>query len=422
VLGSSKPAGYINRFVETWAFTWETRSTMFLAGDIDLCAVPRQYRDVVLNKPGIRCIYPLPTLTLDAIHFTYDIVSTTPYGPILAADTFDENGIPSNFFGNAAWGIHARKAFAYSFDYNTYIAEAWLGEATHIYSAIIPGLLGYNSSVKGFEYNLAQSIAEFKLFPGLWDTGFTITLLYNTDNIPRQRSCELIKSAVEGMNSKFHVNIVSVSWSTYLYAALVYGQCPIWDIGWQVDYPDPHDFAYPYYASTGDFNVGYNNPAMDALIDEALRAKTDAERIALYSRISELGIADCPSFTLQQGLGRHFERDWICGWYWNMAYPDNYMYNLWKWYYQPQAGFDAVGTPPTYPGNYVPVDVNYDGKVNIVDITVVAQAFGSSYGPPIGPRWSFRGDVDSNRIVNIVDIAAVAKYFTKTSAVWTPSA
>jgi peptide/nickel transport system substrate-binding protein len=421
-LGAAQPAGYVNRFVETWAFTWETRSTSFLAGDVDFCAVPRQYKAVVLNQPGIRNVYPLPTLTLDAIHFTYDIVPTTPYGPILPAGTFDQNGIPSDFFGNATWGIHVRKAFAYAFDYETYLATAWLGEATHIYSAIIPGLLGYNASIKGYDYNLTAAAAELHQVPGLWDTGFTITVLYNTDNIPRQESCELLRSALEGMNPKFHVNIVSVEWRTYLYAALVYGQCPIWDIGWLVDYPDPHDFAYPYYFSEGDFAgaQGYSNPAMDTLIDSALMETDAAKRIALYSQISELAIADCPSFTLQQGLGRHFERDWICGWYYNMAYPDNYIYNLWKWYYQPQSGFDSTTAPIS---NDLPVDVDYNGKVNILDITIVAQAFGASYGPPIGARWQFRADIDNNRVVNIIDIAAVARYFNKVSTTWiAPSA
>ena len=419
-LGAAKPAGYVDHFVQTWAFTWETRSTMFLAGDCDFCAVPREYKDVVLNEPGIRCIYPLPALSVDACFFQFNIVETTPYGPILPAGTFDETGIPSDFYGNAEWGIHNRKAFAYAFDMDTYLAQAWLGEATHPPSAICAGLLGYDPTIVGFDHqDLAAAEAEFKAVPGLWDTGFTMTVLYNTGNIPRQRAAEIWKAAIEGMNSKFHIVIASSDWSPYLRAAYR-AQLPTFIIGWLLDYPDPHNFAFAFYHSYGTFSgwQGYSNPEMDALIQAGIREGDTDARIEIYKGITEFAIEDCPSFSLQQGVGRHFERDWIVGWYYNPAYPDNYIYNLWKWYYVPQALVDTTSPPIS---NYVPVDVNYDGKVNIVDITVVAQAFGASYGPPIHPRWQFRADIDGNRVVNIIDIAAVAKYFTKTSSTWTLS-
>jgi hypothetical protein len=75
-------------------------------------------------------------------------------------------------------------------------------------------------------------------------------------------------------------------------------------------------------------------------------------------------------------------------------------------------------TQPT--SSSLPVDVNYDGIVNIIDIAAVAKAFESEYGPPIDPRWNFRADIDNNRVVNIADIAAVAKHFWKTSTPWIP--
>jgi peptide/nickel transport system substrate-binding protein len=416
-LGAAKPAGYVDHFVETWAFTWETRSTMFLAGDCDFCAVPREYKDVVDNQPGIRRIYPLPALSVDGCFFQYNIVETTPYGPILPAGTFDETGIPSDFYGNAEWGVHNRRAFAYAFDMDTYVAQAWLGEAVHVPSAICQGLLGYDPTIVGFDHqDLAAAEAEFRQVPGLWDTGFTMTVLYNTGNIPRQRAAEIWKSAIESLNSKFHIVIASSDWSPYLRAA-IRAQLPTFIIGWLLDYPDPHNFAFAFYDTYGTFSAwqGYSNPTMDALINAGIREGNDAVREEIYKNITRYAIEDCPSFTLQQPVGRHYERDWVCGWYYNPAYPDNFIYNLWKWYYVPQSLTDTTSPPIS---NYVPVDVNYDGKVNIVDITVVAQAFGASFGPPIHPRWQFRADIDGNRVVNIIDIAAVAKYFTKTSSTW----
>jgi hypothetical protein len=56
-------------------------------------------------------------------------------------------------------------------------------------------------------------------------------------------------------------------------------------------------------------------------------------------------------------------------------------------------------------------DLNNDGRVNILDVTMVAKAFGSKPGDR---NWNAVADVDKNGIVNIVDIAIVARDFGKT--------
>jgi outer membrane protein assembly factor BamB len=57
-------------------------------------------------------------------------------------------------------------------------------------------------------------------------------------------------------------------------------------------------------------------------------------------------------------------------------------------------------------------DLNRDGKVNIVDISIVARAFGSREGDP---NWNVIADLNKDGIVNILDIAAVAKDYGKTT-------
>jgi parallel beta-helix repeat protein len=53
-------------------------------------------------------------------------------------------------------------------------------------------------------------------------------------------------------------------------------------------------------------------------------------------------------------------------------------------------------------------DVNHDGKVNILDVFVVAQAFGSKPGEP---SWNAKTDFNNDGTVNILDIFLIAKYF-----------
>jgi peptide/nickel transport system substrate-binding protein len=411
-----RSAGYIMRMKAIWGAT-EMEATMLLDGDIDFCALPQAQMGDVLGQDGIRCTYPLPSLAVNAMFFTFDINATTQYGTILPSGVFNETGFPNDFFGNATWGIHARKAFAYAFDYDTYIAQAYLGEAQHPQTAIIPGLIYYDPSVKGYTYNLTRAAEEFQQVPGLWDSGFTMTFVCSTRGT-RSYYPELIKSAIESLNPKFHITIKYVPYPELLSASRR-RQLPISMLGDLSSCPDPHEVARDFYHSNGFFAARqlYSNPTMDALIDVAVKEPDSLRRASIYHDIQVLAVEDCSCIMLAQSLRRHFERDWIVGWYYNPSYLGIYGYNLWKWYYVPQAVLNN-STQPT--SNTLPLDTNYDGRINIFDLATVAQAFGSSYGPPIHPRWNFRADVDNNRVVDISDLKAIAACFGQKSAVWVP--
>ncbi len=63
---------------------------------------------------------------------------------------------------------------------------------------------------------------------------------------------------------------------------------------------------------------------------------------------------------------------------------------------------------PTVPNINVKVDINHDGKINIVDVAAVARVFGctkdtQSYNPLL--------DINSDYIINILDLSAVATDF-----------
>lgn len=61
---------------------------------------------------------------------------------------------------------------------------------------------------------------------------------------------------------------------------------------------------------------------------------------------------------------------------------------------------------------YFQTDLNKDGSVNILDISIVAKAYGSKPG---NPNWNEIADLDKNGITNIIDISMVAKDYGKTA-------
>jgi hypothetical protein len=60
-----------------------------------------------------------------------------------------------------------------------------------------------------------------------------------------------------------------------------------------------------------------------------------------------------------------------------------------------------------------PADLNKDGKVNVLDIALVGQAFGSYPGHP---RWNPICDIDGNGTVDMIDMAMVAKDYGKAAS------
>ncbi|HEY4675214.1 MAG TPA: cellulase family glycosylhydrolase [Candidatus Bathyarchaeia archaeon] len=57
-------------------------------------------------------------------------------------------------------------------------------------------------------------------------------------------------------------------------------------------------------------------------------------------------------------------------------------------------------------------DTSHDGTVDILDLSIVALAFGSNLGES---RWNAAADLDGNGLIDIVDITLVAKDFGKTA-------
>jgi parallel beta-helix repeat protein len=95
--------------------------------------------------------------------------------------------------------------------------------------------------------------------------------------------------------------------------------------------------------------------------------------------------------------------------------------------YQNETGSDGIADEPyiidtdnkdNYPlmnprtPQTLSADINDDDKVNILDITIVAKAFGSKQGEP---AYNEAADLDKNGQVNILDISMVAKDFGKTA-------
>jgi hypothetical protein len=78
--------------------------------------------------------------------------------------------------------------------------------------------------------------------------------------------------------------------------------------------------------------------------------------------------------------------------------------------------YGEIGSVPRmYQTDIIPGDVNFDGKVNLVDLCIIIKALGSS---PRSPKWNPNCDLNGDHKVDLRDLCIAAHNFGERSA-WT---
>ncbi len=330
---------------------WGTRFAMAQAGDADLFYVPRQYvpqlqplvkeeyngtdasapMTIINEKGGLRVFKNLPNPSSADLFFNFNI-NAEGGNPFIGTGKLDGNGIPPDFFSD----IHVRKAFAYAFDYDTFIRDAWLGEAIRHRGPIIEGMPGYDPNSFIYEYDLKKAEEEMKQAWGgeVWEKGFYMSIAYNTGNDTRRVACELLADGLAELNPKFQVSVVNMPWPAYL-AQRRSGRLPIHLTGWLEDFHHPHNWVQPYMTSAGAFSAAQHFPQemydrYEKLIREAWEAsnRDTAEANKIYAELQKAAVDDCIDIFLVQPTGRHYEQLWIKGYYYNPLLPSVLYYTL----------------------------------------------------------------------------------------------
>jgi len=329
-------AAPIKNVVDKKVSEWTDRLLAFQNGDADLVSVDPQYVPQVQGLPGVVVHFNLPTLGLNpAGFFTSDLIMD---GNDLVGDgQLGETGIAGDFFND----VHARKAFAYSFDDATYISDVLgvvggydtIGPVPKAFAWAYdddPGLV--------YNYDLEEAESEFKLAHdgAIWENGFTMTLLYNEGNDARKVQCEILEQNIESLNPKFHIDVRGVPWATYL-DMMIGGQMPFFVIGWLADFPDPHNFVVPFATSYGTFS-GWQGDTLvqmfadkyDDLVAAGMATADQAARAAIYKQIQEMSYEDCYDLWLPQSNGYRVVQGWIQGYSFNPQFPGPYFYSIHK--------------------------------------------------------------------------------------------
>jgi ABC-type transport system substrate-binding protein len=266
-----------------------------------------------------------------------------PSGPTsqyIGSGMLDGNGIPADFFADE----HIRKAFSYSFDHATYIADVYQGEGVQPPTLALAGMPGYDADAPVYTFDLEKAAEEFKLADldhdgtpagedtegDVWTTGFRIQMLYNQGNNSRQIIAEIFASNLSQVNELFQVEILGLPWPAYL-AAQRSGQLPVLTAGWLEDIHDPHNWYQPY--TTGTYGARQNMPEdlkaqFKEILDAGIAETDPAARQPIYEQANQLYYESAAGLPIVVGTSHSYEQIWVEGRILNPLYPGINFYSL----------------------------------------------------------------------------------------------
>ena len=120
-----------------------------------------------------------------------------------------------------------------------------------------------------------------------------------------------------------------LEWAAYLDRAQK-RLMPLFSRGWTADYPDAHNFVFPFLHSYGRYPTAqaYANPKLDQLIDRAVRETNPKVREKLYSQILKIGHDEAPHIVIVHLQGVYALRENVEGFYDNAVFMGVYFYPL----------------------------------------------------------------------------------------------
>ncbi|MFZ1753556.1 MAG: ABC transporter substrate-binding protein [Caldilineaceae bacterium] len=335
--GGPSGAPRISRIVNKIVNEWGTRFAILQAGDAESVAHNPADRPQLDEFVGVVCDWrtdectpsdnpdaplrkwgnlPAPSRTDIFLNFN---VSTDENGnnPYIGSGQLDGNGIPADFFSD----IHARLAFEYCFDYDTYIADALNGDGVRNNGPIILDMLGYNPDGEMYPFDLDKCAEEMAL---AWDgqvaeKGFRVQAAFNTGNTARQTIAEILQANFRSINPKYQIESIGLPWPSML-AGFRAGQLPIVASGWVEDIHDPHNWVQPF--TVGTYAGRQNLPAdlkaqFQELVNAGVAASTPAEREAVYFELQKLHHDQAIQVTGAQVTGVRYEQRWVKDWFYN---------------------------------------------------------------------------------------------------------
>lgn len=216
--------------------------------------------------------------------------------------------------------VKVRQAFNYALDRQRIVGVIYK-KTVPVASCIVPSEMpDYdNSGLEPLKFDLERAkelIAESKYedvseFP-------EITLYTTGAGGATSRVIEAIVGMYEE-NLGVRIGIEQTDWATFL-VEISRPENPyqMYSLGWIGDYPDPQNFLdILFHSESLDNHMGYSNPEVDRLLEEARTEQDHDRRMDLYRQAEQMILEDAPWVPLHYDVEYWLTKPYVKG----MTYP-----------------------------------------------------------------------------------------------------
>ena len=186
-----------------------------------------------------------------------------------------------------------RQALNYAIDKDRILKYVLKNRGIAAVNGPIPdGMPGFNPDIKGYEFNKDE--AKRLLSEAGYPDGNGLNLVLVTGNEEIQKT---IAVAVQEQLREFGINLqLEQMIQSTLISKQEDGVFSFWRASWGADYYDPENFMALFYSKNitpkGPNRVGYSNPAVDKMYEDALRITDFEERKKIYDEMQKIVIED----------------------------------------------------------------------------------------------------------------------------------
>jgi oligopeptide transport system substrate-binding protein len=215
-----------------------------------------------------------------------------------------------------------REAFAYALDRDAWVADVLQGLGSPTLTWIPPGFPGFQEGETryGFDPEKAKqtladagyTIADGKLVK---PDGTPVDITATFSDTPRNRTRNewLVAKYKEVLGIEIALNPVESTTYTALTKDIETSP-QMFILGWCADYPDPQNWLSVYW-KTGAFGerIGFSNPDLDALLNEADSTIDPVKRMELYAQAQDLLVSTGAVAYFWNNVNHYLVKPWVTG-------------------------------------------------------------------------------------------------------------
>lgn len=196
-----------------------------------------------------------------------------------------------------------RQAFSMAFDRQKYIDIVMLGKSLPAVGLYPPALPGYDTNVKGLEYDpeKARALLAESTYGGAGKLPGIIFTTSGYGSFDDPMSAALAQMWEQNLGVE--ITIESLEPDVYYDEIKAGHHGQMMSNGWCADYPDPQNFADVLFHSEAEMNQSnYSNPELDQLLEAARAEQDTGKRIAMYQEVERIIIAEAPALFLDHSI------------------------------------------------------------------------------------------------------------------------